>query len=121
MKKIIYSLIAITILFSCTNDSVDDLLEPIPTTPLVAGTPISFNTNIKPIMTNNCVACHTSPPINGAPFALVTYNDVVTSANNTLIERISKQPSESGFMPVGGTRLPQNLIDMITLWKTEGY
>ena len=122
MKNFTYTtLIALTI-FSCSNDSVDDLLlEPIPVTQQITGSSVSFNANIKPIMINNCIACHNNPPVNGAPFALVTYNDVVTATNNSLISRISRQTGENGAMPLGGTRLPQNLIDLISQWKNEGY
>jgi len=40
--------------------------------------------------------------------------------NNNLINRISKQAGESGAMPFGGPRLPQNLIDLLIQWEADG-
>ena len=115
MKKIIYTSLFLTTLLSCSNDSIDDLLEPIP-----EGQVISYNNTVKAIIDNNCISCHNSPPINGAPFALINYDNVVLATNNALIDRISRQNGESGAMPLGGPRLPQNLIDAIITWKDEG-
>mgnify|MGYP000663100911 CR=1 FL=1 len=77
---------------------------------------------IKPIFDSNCISCHSSPPINGSGISLTTYNSVKSSIENTnLIDRINWQPGQSGFMPLGGSRLPQNLIDLIIQWQLEGF
>ena len=106
------------LLSSCTTDSTDDLIDddgPIPET-------INYTNHIAPIMQANCISCHSSPPVNGAPNALTTYNNVVNAVENAnLIGRISAQPGQGGFMPLGGSRLPQNLIDLIIQWKDEGF
>ncbi|WP_299334414.1 hypothetical protein [uncultured Psychroserpens sp.] len=108
-------LIAVVFIYSCTNNSVDDLIDatPIPTI-------VTYNDNVKSIIDNNCISCHSDPPVNGAPISLVTFEQVRNAVeNNGLISRISS--NDQGFlMPFGGPRLPQNLIDIITQWETDG-
>ena len=112
------SLIIMLILASCTNDSQEDLIEPIIIEP---GETINYVDNIKSVFENNCNFCHNNPPVNGAPNSLTTYSDVVNSINNSnLIDRISRETGESGAMPLGGPKLPQNIIDLIIQWEEEG-
>jgi hypothetical protein len=67
------------------------------------------------------VACHGTTPSAGAQTSLVTYNQVKTSVlNNGLLDRISRVQGASGMMPYQGTRLPQNTIDLIIDWNTDG-
>jgi len=116
MKKVVLLICIGTIAFSCTNDSEEDLIEVIEPPILV-----TYNTDIKIIMDNNCLACHTNPPVNGAPMPLINYDNVMEAVENRdLINRISKQAGESGAMPLGGPRLPQNLIDLVMQWEADG-
>lgn len=119
MKQMILKIIAISIpisfLFGCSSNSSDDLLEPI--NPVV-----KYTTDIAPIISNNCVACHTDPPVNGAPMRLTTYSDVKSAVlNRGLIDRISRSQGAPGMMPNGGTRLPQASIDKIIKWQSDGF
>ena len=116
MKKTLSILtLALLILLSCTHASENDLIED--TVPNIS---ITYNTDIKPIIDNNCITCHNNPPINGAPMPLLTYNQVKEAVENrNLINRIST--NDLGFvMPLGGPRLPQNLIDLVLQWETDG-
>jgi len=117
MKKIfiIFAFLSFTF-FGCTSVSTDDLIDsqPLPTL-------ITYTDNVKTIVDNNCIFCHSNPPVNGAPISLTTYNEVKNAVQiNGLIGRISKQAGEAGAMPAGGPRLPQNLIDQIIKWQTDG-
>ncbi len=116
MKKILTISVFISfVLLACTSTSTDDLIDaqPLPTL-------VTYN-DIKSIMDNNCISCHSNPPTNGAPISLTTYNEVKNAVQiNGLIGRISKQAGESGAMPAGGPRLPQNLIDQVIKWQTDG-
>ncbi len=117
MKKILFFISLYGLIFattSCANDSEDDLIDQIPTPQLV-----TYNNNIKSIIDNNCISCHSDPPVNGAPISLVNY-DAVKNNVSSIINRISKQEGESGLMPIGGPRLPQNLIDEVVQWQTDG-
>lgn len=118
MKNNYITFIALLILASCSSVSENDLIEPLIIEP---GETVNYIEDIQPIMENNCTFCHSSPPVNGAPNSLITYNDVVNSINNgSLIDRISRESGETGAMPLGGTKLPQNLIDLVIQWQTDG-
>ncbi|WP_369998773.1 hypothetical protein [Winogradskyella sp.] len=115
MKKIAVLCILLISTFSCSYNSEDDLTEEV----LIENF-VTYESDIKPIIDNNCISCHSNPPINGAPMALTTYDDVKNAVENRgLIERISS--TDTGFlMPFGGPRLPQNLIDLVIQWEEEG-
>ena len=102
---------------SCTNASENDLIDQVD--PEVV---ITYSEQIKPIFDSNCVACHSNPAINGAGVPLTTLSEVQSSIENTnLIDRINRQSGEGGFMPLGGSRIPQASIDLIIQWQTEGF
>lgn len=102
--------------FGCANDSEDDLIEaPVPIDK------VTYTGNIKTILDDNCIFCHASTPINGASISLNTFDGALNGINNnSLLERISRQAGEAGAMPLGGPRLPQNLIDLVQQWKDDG-
>lgn len=116
MKKTTVTLILTGLLFwSCSNDSEADLGEPnIPET-------ITYEGNIKQIISNNCLTCHSDPPANGAPFALNTYDRVRNRIENgNLLTAIDRQTGQVGAMPPPG-RMPQATIDMIKQWADKGF
>ena len=113
-KKIAAIFLALSAI-GCTNDSTSDLIddEPIDV--------VRYNENIKSIIDNNCISCHAATPINGAPMSLTTYDHVKDAVQTRgLIDRISRAQGEPGMMPNGGTRLPQNQIDLISQWNAQG-
>jgi len=115
MKKIFLVLSICFAMLSCTNDSEDDLIDttPIPDT-------VTYVDNVKSIIDNNCIRCHSDPPVNGAPMSLMLYNDVKNAVlNRDLIGRITGT-SSGNLMPLGGPKLPQNSIDIIIQWETDG-
>ena len=102
-------------LTSCANESTSDLID----IPLVEN--VTYTNAIKPIMDNNCLGCHGDPTTNSAPMSLTTYAKVKEYVqNDKIIERISKEEGQSGFMPQGGTKLPQPFIDLVIKWKQQG-
>ncbi|WGD34951.1 hypothetical protein [Olleya sp. YS] len=117
MKKItlIITFVSLTI-FSCSNNSEDDLID---TTPIPEGQKVTYTADIKSIMDNNCTSCHSNPPVNGAPNSLMTFQDVSNQAN-TVLNRISLQSGEGGAMPLGAPRLPQASIDLFQQWIDDG-
>jgi hypothetical protein len=101
--------------FGCTNDSTSDLIsdEPIEN--------VTYTENVRTIINNNCIICHGTNPANGAPMPLTTYEAVKEAVQNRgLLDRISREQGAPGMMPNGGTRLPQNLIDLIVQWNAQG-
>ncbi len=117
MKRILLLLIFnLAAISSCTNVSEEDLINETPQPVLT-----TYNDDVKTIIDNNCVVCHSNPPVNGAPISLTTFNDVKNAVmNSNLTDRISRQAGETGAMPFGGPRLPQSLIDTIKKWEDDG-
>ena len=116
MKSKYFITIAIaSLVLGCSYNSEDDLTEEI-----IIEDFVTYDDNIKSIIDNNCIGCHSNPPVNGAPMSLTTYDDVKEAVEDRdLIERIST--TDAGFvMPFGGPRLPQNIIDLVIQWEEEG-
>jgi len=112
--KILYIILICATLLSCTNVSEDDLIDSTPLPNLV-----TYEADVKSIIDNNCNFCHSDPPVNGAPRALVTYAQVKDAVeHHNLIGRIDG--SSGPLMPQGGPKLPQNLIDIIIQWEADG-
>ncbi|MEO1031136.1 MAG: hypothetical protein AAFX55_07010 [Bacteroidota bacterium] len=113
-KYLIYFLV-IACFASCSYNNEDDLTEDI-----IIEDVVTYDDNIKAIIDTNCILCHSNPPVNGAPMPLTTFENVRDAVENRdLIERIST--TDIGFvMPLGGPRLPQNLIDLVIQWEEEG-
>lgn len=115
MKKttLLIGLIAI-MLFNCSYNSEDDLTE------AITVETVTYEANVKSIIDNNCLSCHSDPPTNYAPMPLVSYENVKDAIENRgLINRISSDDTTFG-MPLGGPKLPQNLIDIIIQWEEDG-
>ena len=117
--------IGLLLILGCTNDSESDLLvtddqettNPIDDDDSVEAT-VTFTEDIQPIITQNCLGCHSNPPRNGAPFALVTF-DQVRSRSSGVLRTVSLQTGEPGAMPPSN-RIPQAAIDLIEQWIDEG-
>jgi hypothetical protein len=102
------------ILFSCSSNSEDDLILPIENIEIV-----KYTQNVKPIIDNNCVICHGNSNPN-AGLSLTNYNQVKQAVlNNGLLNRIAKPSGDPQLMPTTG-RMPQQTIDLILKWQTDG-
>ncbi|WP_142783562.1 hypothetical protein [Changchengzhania lutea] len=117
MKKTLYTGILLSaLLFSCSSSSNDDLTDAPDPNPN-PGAKITYNANIKSIMSGNCTSCHGSTPTNGAPMSLTTYSQVTNAVQNRgLIARIN---SVSNPMPQNGL-MPQNTRDTVQQWVDDG-
>lgn len=109
----------LVLLHSCAYDSEDDLIaideeEIEGETENPNASSITYENTIKAIVDSNCISCHSSPPRNGAPFALVNFTQVSGRANG-ILTAMSRQSGSPGAMPPSG-RLPQNTINQIQEW-----
>lgn len=113
-------LLSAVLVSSCTNDSESDLLIVDDTEGTDNGGDgengddvITFTADIQPIISSNCLGCHSSPPRNGAPFPLVTF-DQVSARSGGIFNAV-----DAGTMPPSG-RIPQALVDLIDQWIQDG-
>ena len=118
MKKSVSLLVLLFfVFFGCENSSESDLIEQLPLTEN-----ITYTEHIKPIIDANCVACHSNPAVGGASVPMTNFEEVRLVFENTdALDRMNRQPGESGFMPLNDTRLPQTSIDLVEQWMNEGY
>lgn len=113
--KLYLCLTLLTVLSSCSENSTDDLVD------VTQPATVTYSNSIKAIIDNNCISCHNSPPIAGAPMPLLTYENVKDAIQNRgLLDRISRTQGAPGMMPFGGTRLPQTTIDLFEQWQNQG-
>ena len=83
----------------------------------------TFNKDIAPIVFANCATCHR--PGGAAPFALLTYKDVESRADNVAHQTLSRHmppwlPERGEFPIVGERRLTPEQIDTIQRWVKGG-
>lgn len=101
----------------CSYDSEGDLIDA-SQEPIDPDVLVNYNDNISAIIQNACISCHSSPPVNGAPFALVNFDQVDQRAS-IILNRMSRQSGAPGAMPPSG-RLPQATIDLVEQWIENG-
>jgi len=116
-KKILIVLGFCVFSIACTNHTYDDVSdsnnEPAPEL-------VTYQ-QVKPIIDNACLNCHSNPPQNAAPMPLVSYQNVRDAVlNRNLINRISLPENNGAIMPPGGPRLPQASIDLMVEWVNDG-
>lgn len=79
----------------------------------------TYTADIKSIIDDSCIGCHANPPTNGAPMALITFQNVVDAVNNrNLFDRVSTTNSNN-IMPPSG-RFPDATITLIDDWIEDG-
>ena len=106
--------------FNCSYDSENDFID-VPNSGGNSNDPnssINYQEDIQPIMQSSCTGCHSSPPVNGAPFALVNFNQVSQRATS-VFNSMNRQSGTPGAMPPSG-RLPQSTINIIQHWIDNG-
>jgi mono/diheme cytochrome c family protein len=107
----VFAIVAST-LFSCQSNTYDDISPKNVTNP-------TYAKNIKPIFDANCVSCHSQLGTGQYP-NLEVYSEVKDGCENgNVICRID-QTCGGDVMPPAG-RMPQKTIDLIKLWKSQGY
>lgn len=114
--KLLFTIFLLALLLpSCVENSSDDLIDN-------STAAVTYSTQVKNIIETNCLFCHSSPPANGAPMQLTTYNDVKNAIlTQGLLDRISRPQGAPGMMPNGGSRLPQATINKLIAWQNGGF
>lgn len=110
--KLFVPVLGFLMLMSCETKTYEDISDNTPITETV-----TYNKNIKTIIDNNCVVCH-SPTGSNPYFPLTDYTGVKNSIDN-ILDRIQRANGDPLKMPQGGT-LSQDNINMIVKWKADG-
>lgn len=112
-KTLALTLICLFLLsYSCTTAEIplEQDPDPIPTT-------VTYVSDVKTIIDNNCISCHGAVSPN-AGLSLVTYQQVKNSAQNgNLIARMNDQVNP---MPQGQI-LSVNIRAIIDKWRDDGF
>ena len=104
------------ILLGCSNENSESLMD---NSPIIGNA--TYIQNVKKIVDNNCIVCHATIPLNGAPMSLVTYDQVKNAVlTRGLTSRITLENGDSSLMPRGGPKLPQSTIEVILKWQKDG-
>ena len=77
---------------------------------------ITFDANIKPIISTQCAPCHVA---RGSSINYQSYSAAKADIN-TILDRITRTQGSPGFMPRGRTGLNSSDIALIQKWKTDG-
>jgi hypothetical protein len=110
MKERFFWVFSLALILSACDSNTYSELEPIVENP-------TYNANIKLLIDSKCISCHNS---NGE-YLLTNYSEVkYATQNGSLLCRI--KGNNCGVMPPQpNDNLPQAKIDMVDLWKTQGY
>jgi uncharacterized membrane protein len=112
-KHQISLLVISVLLFNCSSGG-DDPSSPDPNPNPTA---VTYNGDIKSIISNNCISCHGSPTANGAPMSLTSYSQVKSYVDK-IITRIN---SSSNPMPTSpNSPLSASDKNLIQQWKDDG-
>lgn len=78
---------------------------------------VTYLANVKPILTTSCTPCHMAGGVN--PNKWDEY--AATKAKITgILDRVQRDPSATGFMPKGGTKLSDANIAILNKWVADG-
>ncbi len=78
---------------------------------------VTYIDDAKPIFVASCAPCHVTGGTHPSKF------DDFTNAKNkidVILDRINRDATAAGFMPINGTKLPAATITTLTRWKTDG-
>ncbi len=112
MRKVIYILAIISfaaITIGCESRTYEEISE---NKPIIL--PVKYTTDIKPIMDNNCIGCHSA----GSFKPLATYDQVKNNIDG-ILDRIQRANGDPQKMPKGGS-LSATQINTFIKWKADG-
>jgi hypothetical protein len=114
MKLLFLTLMLSMALPACTKDYEEDLGGGLCTTENM-----SLQTDIRPILQNNCMGCHSSAAAFG-DVKLETYTDLKSWVDNGLFLGSIVHDGSASPMPKSQPKLGQCQIDKISAWIAQG-
>ena len=116
MKKLlILSIFSLLFIYSsCSSGSENPTMDPTPPN----NEDVTYAGTIKSIIDNNCIRCHSDPPVNDAPMPLITFANVRDAVQGRgLITRVA-----NGTMPPDGAAdLTAAQVQAIRDWQSGGF
>lgn len=79
---------------------------------------MTYIANIEPIISTSCAPCHIPGKGNKKPYN--TYTSVKDDIDE-IIARISRNPTDKGFMPMKHPKLSADTINTFVQWKSDGF
>ncbi len=76
---------------------------------------ITFNNDIKPLITQNCATCHTA-----GPQTIYTNYTNASRDVNLILDRVQRAQGSAGFMPKNGSPLTTVQIQLLKDWLAQG-
>ncbi|MBJ6367088.1 hypothetical protein [Snuella sedimenti] len=113
-KNFISAFLFLSLLLNCSSGG-DDTTEPTPDPDPTDG--VTYDADIKSIMTSDCTSCHGSTPTQNAPMSLVTYAQVKANVDK-IITRVNS--SSNPMPPSPNSPLSQSEKNLIQQWKDDG-
>ena len=113
-----FVVIILLFVFSCYYDSEESLYPSLDSSCDTVN--VTFNANIAPILTNNCLSCHsnTTAASSGNGIRLEDYADI--KARATAVAGSIKQNGSYSPMPKNGGKLKSCLITQFDIWVKKG-
>ena len=127
MKKVLIIGITSFLFIGCYYDKAD-VINPNAAFVGCDTTKVSYNTDIKPILSNNtCLTCHTGATSSGGNIALDDYASVKASATKGELLPAVRQDAKCSVcaanyapMPVGASKISDCNINKIAAWIHQG-
>ncbi|WP_242205168.1 c-type cytochrome [Aestuariivivens insulae] len=119
LKHFIYAFLSISLLLNCSSGG-DDPSEPNTNNPDPdpdTSGKVTYDADIKSIMTSNCTSCHGSPTSQGAPMSLTTFSQVKANVDK-IITRVNS--SSNPMPPASNGTLSSSEKNLIQQWKDDG-
>ncbi|WP_347217832.1 hypothetical protein [Chryseobacterium sp.] len=111
MKRVKYilALSLAVVIIACESRTYEEISE---NKPIIL--PVKYTTDIKPIIDNNCIGCHSA----GSFKPLATYDQVKSNIDG-ILDRIQRPNGDPEKMPKGGS-LSATQINIFIKWKADG-
>jgi hypothetical protein len=112
MKKVVLIVLVAFALLNCEKSK-----KVVPVSETETSKIITFNKDIKPILSSKCSPCHTAGGDRNNKYE--DYNTAKTLLTG-IIGRIIRDPSDPLFMPKNGEKLTKTQMDLINKWIEDG-
>lgn len=117
MKKLIFTIIVISLLNSCYYDSKEDLYQFI--TENCDLVEVSYSNDIVPVLQAQCYSCHSVNNPEGGVI-LDSYDQTIISVNNGSLFGSMNHDAGYSIMPPSGQKVSQCDLDKLKLWIDNG-